>query len=206
MSLNNNTIQNCPHCKTEQDVTYYQSVNVTLQPDLKDKVMSGKLNTNICTNCNKEIDIVSGLLYHDMINKLMIELSFADENDEDEDGKAELMQSLIKQGYIYRKVSEYGRLIEKITIFDNQLNDLVVQNISNKMKEILDSSSKEFSEGHQNINFTVVFNKIEKGLFKKKISFHCFSHPSQIMSLEFDLKELDSSEKKNLYNMDMLRV
>ncbi|MBA5794044.1 CpXC domain-containing protein [Flavobacterium sp. xlx-214] len=203
MSLENEIFQNCPNCGSEQKVRYYQSVNITLQPELKNKVLSGKLNTNTCSNCDKEIDLISGFLYHDMQNRIMLELAFEDGNDDS--GKNEIINNLIQQGYIYRKTNEYGRLIEKINIFDNKLNDLIIQDISIKMKEMLDESIKNVQEENEDFNFTVIFNKMESGLFKKKISFHCFSHPSQIMEIKYDLKNLNSTDKKNLHNIDVLR-
>lgn len=206
MSLKNEIIQNCPNCRSEQKVHYYQSVNITLQPELKSKVLSGNLNTNICSKCEKEINVISGFLYHDMQNRIMLELAFEDDNDDNDDsGKNEVINNLIDQGYIYRKTNEYGRLIEKINIFDNKLNDLIIQDISIKMKEMLDESIKNIREENEDFNFTVIFNKIESGLFKKKISFHCFSHPSQIMEIKYDMKNLNSTDKKNLYNIDILR-
>lgn len=201
MSLNSRIKQNCPYCNTEQEMEYYRSVNVTLQPELKNKVLSGKLNKNICINCKKEINIVAGFLYHDMENQLMLELALADDgDDEDKEG---MMNELKSQGYIYRKVQEYPQLIEKIRIFDSKLNDLVVQKISDELKRMLELSLKEVKGEGYNVN--VLFNKIENGLFKKKICFYFFTHPSQMMEMEYDIKKLDPNEKKNLYDLEMLR-
>ncbi|MCD9853410.1 CpXC domain-containing protein [Epilithonimonas sp. JDS] len=204
MSLNNKITQNCPHCNFEQELEYYQTVNITLQPELKNKVLSGKMNENICSNCKKEINIVSGFLYHDMKNQIMLELSMTDEEVNDE-GKNKIIENMVTQGYIYRKVYEYEKLIEKINIFDSKLNDLVVEKVSNKMKNMLDESIKEVAEINDDFNFKVFFKKIETGLFKKKISFYCFSNPSQIMEMKYDIKNLETNEKDNLYNMEILR-
>ncbi|MCS3867266.1 hypothetical protein J3D55_000182 [Chryseobacterium ginsenosidimutans] len=204
MSLNNRIKQNCPHCNFEQELEYYQTVNITLQPELKNKVLSGKMNENVCSNCKKEINIVSGFLYHDMKNQIMLELSIANEEEKDE-GKNKIIENMIAQGYIYRKVYEYEKLIEKINIFDSKLNDLVVEKVSGKMKNMLDESIKEVAEINGDFNFKVFFKKIETGLFKKKISFYCFSHPSQIMEMKYDIKNLETNEKNNLYNIEILR-
>ncbi len=204
MSLAHKSLQSCPYCQVVQEVNYYQSVNVTIDPELKQKVLSGTLNTTACKACNKEINIISGLLYHDMSKRIMLELAL-DENAVDED-KDVIIKDLIDKGYIYRKVYEYGRLIEKINIFDQKLNDKIIADVSARMKALLEESLKGVREDYETIEFTVIFDKIEKSLFKKEIAFHCFTHPSQVMRVKYNLKQLFLDEKQNLYNMDLLRM
>lgn len=204
MSSIHKSLQNCPHCKVEQEVSYYQTVNITLNPELKPKVLSGNLNLNICTACGKEINIFTGFLYHDMKNRIMIELSM-DESSSETEEKKEIIDNLAEHGYIFRRVTEYGRLIEKINIFDNNLNDEIIQTVSDRMKEMLDESIKSVVGKSEDYSFHVVFNAIEKGLFKKRISFHCFTHPSQVMKVKYDFKNLTPEEKANLYNLEKLR-
>ncbi len=202
MSLSTTINENCPHCNSIQKIEYYQTVNITVDPNLKDKVLNGKLNSKICTDCHKEIKIFSGLLYHDMKNRLMFEVKVSDKQDE---GTTEVLNEFKKNGYIYREVYSYPELVEKINIFDNNLNDSVIENISNKLKAMLDESLKQIKEPDSEINFNVIFKKIESGFFKKKIVFYCFSHPSQMMEMKYDFKNLTESEKKNLFNIEILR-
>lgn len=202
MSLAHKSLQLCPHCQSMQEVNYYQSVNVTIDPSLKQKVLSRTLNTNMCTTCNREINIVSGFLYHDMANRIMLELALG-ENDIDE-GKEAIIKDLINKGYIYRKVHEYGRLIEQIKIFDQKLNDKIIANVSARMKAMLESL-KASREASTKPEFTVIFDKLEKNWFKKEIAFHCYTHPSQVMRVMYDIKRLSLDEKRDLYNMDLLR-
>ncbi|TXF79048.1 CpXC domain-containing protein [Chryseobacterium sp.] len=205
MSLNNTVVQICPHCDSQQELQYYQTVNITLQPELKNKVLSGKLNENTCSNCKKEINIIAGFLYHDMKNKIMLELSVADVKEEKDEGKEKILEDMIAQGYIYRKVYDYEKLVEKINIFDSKLNDLVVQKVSDKMKDMLDESITKVAEIKEDFHFNVFYKKIENGLFKKKISFYCYSNPGQILEVKHDIKNLDADEKTNLYNLEILR-
>ncbi len=202
MSLSTIINENCPHCNSIQEIEFYQTVNITVNPSLKDKVLSGKLNSKICTNCHQEINIFSGLLYHDMENRLMFEIKVSDKVDE---GKADVLNEFKKNGYIYRQVYSYPELVEKIHIFDNKLNDSVIENVSNRLKVMLDESLKNIKETDPEISFNVIFKKIESGFFKKKIVFYCFSHPSQMMEMKYDFKNLTESEKKNLYNIEVLR-
>ncbi len=205
MSLSNKIKQHCPHCNHEQELIYHQSVNITLDPEMKNKVLAGKLNQNFCINCNKEINIVSGFLYHDMKNQIMLELAVKTEEEDKEESKKAVIQDLISKGYIYRVVDEYERLVEKIHIFDNKLNDIVVQKIADKMKNMLDESIKQVKETSADFNFNVFFHKLEKGLFKHQIYFYCYDHPSQVFEMKFNLKNLEEEEKNNLYNLDILR-
>ncbi|UUC45444.1 CpXC domain-containing protein [Flavobacterium cerinum] len=204
MSLNHKTRQNCPHCDSEQELNYYQSVNVTLNPELKREVLLGKLNRSTCTNCQKEINIISGFLYHDMTQKIMLELALADDetvDQKEQESKNRMMDELIEKGYIYRKVKEYSRLVEKIYIFDNQLNDLVIEQAAVRMKAILDESSKEVAGIEPNLDFKVYFKKTENN----EITFFCYIHPSEMMEMKYDIKNLTLEEKNNLYNPDILR-
>lgn len=201
MSLSTTINENCPHCNSIQEIEYYQTVNITVDPELKDKVLSGKLNSKICTNCHNEINIFSGLLYHDMENRLIFEIKVTDDID---NGKEKVINDFKESGYIYRQVYSYPELVEKITIFDHKLNDEVIESVSNKLKAILDESIKHFKEMDE-ISFNLFFKTIEKGLFKKKIVFYCFSHPSQMMEMKFDFKKLSEKEKQNLYNTEILR-
>lgn len=204
MSLNHKIRQNCPHCDSEQDLNCYQSVNVTLNPELKSKVLTGKLNRSTCTNCQKEINIISGFLYHDMTQKIMLELALADDETADQkeqESKNKMMNELIEKGYIYRRVKNYARLAEKIYIFDHKLNDLVIEQAAVHMKAILDESPKEVGSIEPDSDFKVYFKKIENS----EITFFCFTDPSQVMEMKYDVKNLTPDQKNNLYNLNALR-
>jgi hypothetical protein len=143
-----------------------------------------------------------------MSQKIMLELALADDysiDHKEEEVKNQMRDKLIEQGYIYRKLKHYYRLIEKITIFDQNLNDLVVEEVAVRMKAILDESIKEIAHTESNSDFKVLFKKIESSVLKKEIVFNCFSHPRQMMEMKYDFENLTSDEKNNLYNQDILR-
>jgi len=56
----------CPGCHTKQTVMLYDSLNVTLDPEVKKDVIDGKINVFKCYNCNAEIIVQKAFLYHDM--------------------------------------------------------------------------------------------------------------------------------------------
>ena len=62
----------CPECGEEFDFDVYESVNVTLDPDLKEKVLDGGIFSASCPKCGHTETLVHPFLYHDMDRKFMI--------------------------------------------------------------------------------------------------------------------------------------
>ncbi|MEO1288990.1 MAG: CpXC domain-containing protein [Chloroflexota bacterium] len=65
-------IVNCPACNTQQEVEVYQTINVTLNPDLKQSLFEGNINILNCSECDNRTPIDTTFLYHDMIQQLAI--------------------------------------------------------------------------------------------------------------------------------------
>ena len=194
MSLQKNTLINCNHCNHEQEINLYSSVNVTLDPDLKERVIRKKLNEKNCEKCNHTINVVSGFLYHDMQNKLLLALNTSDEDTEDINNPF-----LQQQGYIYREVSSYNDLLQKINIFSHQLNDTIVEEIASDLKTTL-------NETVPGKKFNVYFREVQKGLFKKKLIFECFAGSHEpMLQLKYSYRKIGKEQMKLLDNIDMLR-
>ena len=203
MSLEQQIQHNCPHCNTIQDLKIYNSVNVTIEPELKNKVLQGKLNSQQCTNCKKEINIVSGFLYHDMVNQLMI--NFSPDSDNDKISATKMLEDLKEKKYLYRVVDSYPKLVEKIKLFDLNMNDEVVERVKLDLKQILSASLKEAIGETEDAEIHIFFDKYIKSLFKKKLSFVFFLHPSQMMQIDYEIKKLSKLDRDNLFNLDTLR-
>ncbi len=62
----------CPRCGSKQETTVFESVNVTLDPELQKKLFDGNINTFNCSNCGEKVVIVTPLIYHDMAQKFCI--------------------------------------------------------------------------------------------------------------------------------------
>ncbi len=56
----------CPECKNEQKVTVWDSINITLDPTLREKLFQGEINRFKCLACGREAILDIPLLYHDM--------------------------------------------------------------------------------------------------------------------------------------------
>jgi len=69
-SFRNETIT-CPSCNHEAPFRVWDSVNVTLDPDMKEQFLSGQLFHWICPECGQRCYAPYLVLYHDMDNQIM---------------------------------------------------------------------------------------------------------------------------------------
>jgi hypothetical protein len=56
----------CRVCGNKQVTTLWDSINVTLDPELKDKLFAGEINVFTCEKCCEKRTVNAPLLYHDM--------------------------------------------------------------------------------------------------------------------------------------------
>jgi hypothetical protein len=63
----------CPACGNKQQVKVWSSVNITLNPELKEKVMNYEINQFNCDACANTAFINTPLLYHDMDRKYCVQ-------------------------------------------------------------------------------------------------------------------------------------
>lgn len=118
----------CPHCHAKGEFDFWESINVDLDPELRDKIFSDELFMFRCPSCGEVTGIPFGTLYHDMRNKFMLFFDFFKPDDYDyspmdipEDGFG------IKEGYTFRVVFNLMRFKEKIVILEAGLNDIAVE-------------------------------------------------------------------------------
>lgn len=63
----------CPHCGNKQENMVWDSLNVTLDPDLKKKLYAAEINLFECKKCGKKTFINAPLLYHDMTQQFCVQ-------------------------------------------------------------------------------------------------------------------------------------
>lgn len=63
----------CPACGHTQDVTVWQSVNVTLNPDLRERLFNADVNIFECDSCGEKAFIPAPILYHDMEREFCVQ-------------------------------------------------------------------------------------------------------------------------------------
>ena len=126
MSIINQAIAPCSKCGQQNTVTVYKSINVADNPELKDKVRDGSLFLWECPHCGQMNLAKYETLYHDPAKKLMVWLIPSGEISETQ-MKAITMHTKAMGGYILRRVSDMGSLMEKVLIHDAGLDDVAVE-------------------------------------------------------------------------------
>ncbi len=203
MSLQKQFTQDCPHCKTPQNLSYYSTVNVKLHPELKAKVLDGSLNAQKCSNCAKEINFRSPFLYHDMENSFMIQ--FNPKGKMDAVALAQVQEDLKGRGYIHREVHHYPHLIEKINTFNYGMNDLVIEKIKADLRPMLRTSLKATLGEAAEAEIHIFFEQYVKDEVNEQLSFAFFIDPSQVMGMKYQVASLSEEDRNLLFDMEALR-
>ncbi len=112
----------------------WNSITVKDSADLKEDLLSGKINMFRCTACSHTALMPTPLLYNDEEKRLIITLSPTNDpllkqqmlenvqNTSKDSGELENLKD-----YNMRFVTDYNDLLEKILIFDNGMNDKVIE-------------------------------------------------------------------------------
>src|SRR5262245_51714005 len=114
----------CPKCSVESAFTIWESINVTIDPQLKSRLLQGNLTTLCCNNCGTESDVHFDCLYHDMEKSIAIWLKNADD---EEFNTAKQMFSISTEIKTCRTVRTIHELYDKIRIFDDGLDDFEIE-------------------------------------------------------------------------------
>jgi hypothetical protein len=136
MSLSREETVTCRKCEHLLSVTIWSSVNVALDPGLKDKLFDGSLFSFLCPECETPTYLHYDLLYHDPVHCLMINFIIPDD-----DGRFGLdpvddfhhIQDLLGPTALslpaltLRVVPSWEELVEKIRIFDDGYDDLKME-------------------------------------------------------------------------------
>lgn len=119
----------CPECKKPYKIKIWDSVNVQLNPEKKEELLSNAFFKTVCPHCKAETYCIYGFLYHDMSKKYMISLMQDYSN-------ISIMDDMSSE-YFFRKVEDPNQLIEKIRIFDAGLNDIVMEIMKKIVSDIM---------------------------------------------------------------------
>lgn len=124
----------CPYCGKEQEFESYINIDVDIEPELKEKIMSDELFTFECAECSKKALMAFPCLVSDMKKKYMYWL-IANFDDEQKKALDEDLASSMKNDNDKKFAGEYRRRIvgsinelkEKILISDMDLDDRVIE-------------------------------------------------------------------------------
>lgn len=116
----------CPSCGNNGEFKMYESVNVSLNPELREKVLSGQIFDWVCPKCGESLSVRYDLLYHDMNKEFQIYYSpnnctYINKMINDMLTKYPGMRKLC------RTVDSLNTLREKILIFEAGLNDIAIE-------------------------------------------------------------------------------
>lgn len=150
----------CSKCGEKQVIRIYRSINVSEDPQLKEKVRNGSLFLWECPHCGQVNLAKYETLYHDPAARLMVWL--LPEGDISETQmKAITMQTKAMGGYTLRRVTDMGSLMEKVLIHDAGLDDVVLEMCKyvTKMEMISKITGKDNQEALMKAKFN--FYRIE---------------------------------------------
>ncbi len=133
----------CPQCANEQEQLIWDIVDVTADPDLKERLLKKDLQRFVCHNCGEESILAERMIYLDREARLLIlylpELASGGDLDPEkfleQAGWLKLAQELgaldqnrrAAAGWSLRLVYSYSDLIEKIVLFDQKLDDRLME-------------------------------------------------------------------------------
>jgi len=194
MSRVDNVEVSCPTCNQKFETPIWRSLNTVLNPAEKDLLLSDKLFIATCPKCHAESPIIYPILYHDMTNRVMIQLVLSEEDAEvllnarQAIEASPAMSSLLYDDSKLRFVENHDELREKAMIFDCGLDDRVVELIKYHY-------SVAFSKAHPDIQIDTIF-------FQKDTSSRLIFLTKQgaMYTIDFDMMLYDevSKTRKNV--------
>lgn len=115
----------CKHCKRQIKIQAWGFINVSIDPQLKERALDGKLFLFDCLKCGKQTEFIYPLLYNDIEYKLMI--NFHPEERETDNVQSTGWSSAIGEDYTARKVTGADNFTEKLLIIESALDDRAIE-------------------------------------------------------------------------------
>ena len=123
MSQSQDIRYTCPYCHKEFDTTIYTAINAEQDPDLKEACISGDIFRHTCPYCQHAFMIQPPLVYSDPSRKFLIWLS----QQAPAESLKQLALPLAKQGFKLRRCATVQEFAEKIQIFEDGVDDIMVE-------------------------------------------------------------------------------
>lgn len=127
----------CPRCKHPMDVQLYDSINVKVAPELKEKLMLNQVNAVTCQKCELGFRVDKPLLYSDPSRQMLIywiptcEDAY-DEGEEEFGSWVREMSSVLPEGVrapdvhlVFTRIE----LVERIFMLENKLDERIIEYI-----------------------------------------------------------------------------
>ena len=114
----------CPYCGKSFPAEIYESVTADTDEDLRDRCVSGDLFRVSCPKCRREFMIQFPLVYIDRRHKFVLWLL---DKEPDSHMLKEFAGPLAAAGYRLRRVTTLQEFTEKIQIFEDEVDDRLVE-------------------------------------------------------------------------------
>lgn len=128
MSMQEHVATSCPQCNKPAHGDRWATVNVTLNPELREDVLTGKIRTAQCPFCATRFVVNHHFLYHDMERRFIISYQPTESGRSQPIPSAPLaLMGALLSHYRLRFVTSWNQLREKIAIFEALLQDYPVE-------------------------------------------------------------------------------
>lgn len=202
MSQNQNIKVTCKHCNKEFETSVYKSINVTLDPSLRERFLSGDLFVHDCPHCGSSMEIMLPLVYMDMKNKFMVTSGYLSSVYESSKQEQESILKDFKN--IFNDFTFVGarnpfEQLEKVIILENKLDIRVAMLYNTILEHELSEDENIKESGHE---IQDVFFEYEKGELCSFVSFG----ENRVLKLPFDKDVYDDVYEKyadDLFEIDL---
>ena len=133
MSIKHEVDVTCPNCKKAHPFGVWESINTSVNPEMKSAVRDKSAFLFVCPTCGEKSLIDYGFLYHQMEDKIIIYYADSDARAEEiktmlaAEDASEMVGDLRKGKYLVRVVRSLNELREKLAIFDAGLDDRIIE-------------------------------------------------------------------------------
>lgn len=156
MSIKTESIATCSKCGEQTRLTIYKSINTADNPELKEKVRDGSLFLWKCSSCGQANLAKYDTLYHDPEKRIMIWL-LQDENVSETQMHSITLHAKAIGNYTLRRVTDTGSLMEKVLIFDYDLDDTVIEMCKYVLKMEMVSKASDESKAREILGLSLHF-------------------------------------------------
>lgn len=121
----------CPKCREAFEIKGYETINASLDEALKAKLMTGEIFLHTCPKCGESFGQPYSMTYQDMEREFFLVLDIGSIN-------AEVVVEEAKEmfpGYKIRVDTDLMDFLEKVQIFEANLNDKIIVYLDNKIYE-----------------------------------------------------------------------
>lgn len=154
----------CPKCHSYFDFKIWDSVNVDINGEQKEKILNGTFYDTECPFCHTKIHGIYSFLYHDMKHGYMISICH--------DFTDAMAAYGIPKNYKLRKVQDICQLAEKIKIFDIGLNDIIIEFIKRMIRDTRKINCEILFVGRENDK--MFFQTVENHSYIFAINSHIY--------------------------------